>query len=48
MRQTLPPSIAANVATRVYDIKDSYSFTEEFNIGFLDNFKINAKQDESF
>lgn len=44
MRQTLPPSIAANVATRVYDIKNSYNFSEDFSVGFVDNFKITSNQ----
>ena len=40
MNGTLSPSTAASVADRVYDIRKSTDFEDEFNLDFIRNFKI--------
>ncbi|WP_036956879.1 MULTISPECIES: lipase family protein [unclassified Pseudoalteromonas] len=44
VQAVLPPSIAASVAARVYDIRTSTSFNGDFNPTFIKNFKITNNQ----
>lgn len=44
VKTVLPPNIAAIVAARVYDIRKSTLFKEEFGQNFDSNFKITTNQ----
>jgi hypothetical protein len=44
MNNKLSPNTAASVAARVYDIRKSNSYKREFNIDFIENFKITNNQ----
>ena len=44
MNKKISPSTAVTVASRVYDIKESYDFNGEFHNDFVRNFKITNNQ----
>ena len=44
MNNKLAPSTAASVAARVFNIRKSNSYKREFEIDFIENFKITNKQ----
>ena len=44
MNKTISPSIAASVTDRVYDIRKSKEFVDEFHLDFIRNFKITNSQ----
>ena len=44
MNNKLWPSTAASVAARVFNIRKSNSYKREFEIDFIENFKVTNKQ----
>ncbi|MEZ8184986.1 hypothetical protein ACED29_04085 [Shewanella sp. 5S214] len=44
MSKALSPNIAASVASRVYDIRNSKNFKDSFHLEFSDNFDITNNQ----
>ncbi|MEZ8184983.1 hypothetical protein ACED29_04065 [Shewanella sp. 5S214] len=44
MSNTISPSTAASIASRVYDTRKNKSFKSDFHLDFIKNFKITNSQ----